>query len=84
MEEKVKAHEKEVEKQRQIKIAEAKEHGSLEECKCCYSDEILREDMFSCQGGHSFCKDCIQRASEVAVGEGKLECIHQFFLLLGL
>ena len=77
MEEKVKAHEKEVEKQRQLKIADARENGTLEECKCCYSDEILREDMFSCQGGHCYCKDCIQRASEVAVGEGKtrLQCL---------
>ena len=33
-----------------------------------YSDECLVEDMLPCESGHLFCKDCVQRASEVAIG----------------
>ena len=47
------------------KVAAAKESGSLTECLCCYNDECLLEDMLACAGGHLFCKECIQRASEV-------------------
>merc|ERR1712029_244782 len=43
------------------------------ECKCCYADDCLEEDMLSCQGGHFFCKECIQRGSKVAIGDGKTE-----------
>ena len=46
-------------------VAEAKEAGNLMECVCCFNDECLVEDMLPCGGGHLFCKDCVQRASEV-------------------
>merc|ERR1719433_2349323 len=54
------------------KIEEARERGTLVECVCCYSDECLVEDMLPCESGHLFCKDCVQRASEVAIGDGKI------------
>ena len=54
------------------KIEEAKEKGTLMECVCCYNDECLADDMLPCGGGHLFCKECVQRASEVAIGDGKL------------
>ena len=51
------------------KVEEAKEKGTLMECVCCYNDECLDEDMLPCGGGHLFCKECVQRASEVAIGK---------------
>ena len=49
------------------KVAAAKELGSLMECLCCYNDECLLEEMFPCSGGHLFCKECVQRGSEVCI-----------------
>ena len=51
------------------KVEEAKDKGTLMECVCCYNDECLDEDMLPCGGGHLFCKECVQRASEVAIGK---------------
>ena len=34
----------------------AKENDQLNECACCYDDELLEEDMRSCVAGHFFCK----------------------------
>merc|ERR1719381_179205 len=78
-EDEVKAYMKQVEERRQIKISEAREAGSLIECQCCYSDECLEEDMLPCMGGHMYCKECVQRGSEVAIGEGKtqMKCLGQ-------
>ena len=55
-----------------LKVEAAKENGTLLECTCCYSDECLEEDMLPCDGGHLFCRECVQRASEVAIGEGEI------------
>ena len=35
--------------------------------------------MVPCSNGHKFCETCVQRASEVAIGEGKtgLSCLGQ-------
>ena len=67
------------EKQREAKIEEARKLGQLQECPCCYSDDCLEEDMLPCKNGHSYCSSCVQRASEVAIGEGKttLTCLGQ-------
>jgi hypothetical protein len=61
------------------KVAVAKKKGCLMECVCCYNEECLEEDMLACSGGHLYCKECVQRASEVAIGEGKhqLTCLGQ-------
>lgn len=63
--------------ERQIKIEEAKQLGLLQECLCCYSDDCLPEDMISCKGGHVYCRDCIARGTDVAIGDGKtvIECL---------
>jgi len=65
------------EEQHQQRIEWARAAGILIECKCCYSDDCLEEDMLPCKGGHLFCKECIQRASVVAIGEGQtqLKCL---------
>jgi hypothetical protein len=49
------------------------------ECVCCYNEECLEEDMLACSRGHLYCKKCVQRASEVAIGEGmhQLTCLGQ-------
>ena len=63
--------------ERQMKIEEAKRQGLLQECLCCYSDDCLPEDMISCKGGHVYCRDCIARGTDVAIGDGKtvIECL---------
>ena len=50
------------------KIEEARKNGFLMECGCCFDDECLVENMIRCVNGHQFCKECVQRASEVAIG----------------
>ena len=50
------------------KIEEARNNGFLMECGCCFDDECLAENMIRCVNGHEFCKECVQRASEVAIG----------------
>ena len=62
----VKNYIKSLQEDRDKKIEEAKNANSLMECTCCYNDECLMEDMLPCTGGHMFCKECVQRASEVS------------------
>ena len=78
-EDEVKQYIQQKESEYRRKIENAKESGTLVECTCCYSDECLEEDMLPCDGGHLFCRECVQRASEVAIGEGKhqLNCLGQ-------
>lgn len=54
-----------------LKLEEARKRGELLECGCCYDDECLFEDMAACADGHIFCKECVRRSSEAAIGEGK-------------
>ena len=63
--------------ERQLKIEDAKRLGHLQECLCCYSDDCLPEDMISCKGGHVYCRECIARGTDVAIGDGKtvIECL---------
>ncbi|KAJ8979957.1 hypothetical protein NQ317_001542, partial [Molorchus minor] len=49
----------------------SKEAGLLETCGCCYDDEVMPKDTFSCPNECKFCKDCIKKSCEVALGEGK-------------
>ncbi|XP_060560426.1 uncharacterized protein LOC132720319, partial [Ruditapes philippinarum] len=56
---------------RNLKIEGARKNGELLECGCCFDDECLFEEMAACADGHIFCKECIRRSSEAAVGEGK-------------
>eukprot|EP00096_Caligus_rogercresseyi_P014292 TRINITY_DN6790_c0_g1_i1.p1 TRINITY_DN6790_c0_g1~~TRINITY_DN6790_c0_g1_i1.p1 ORF type:complete len:669 (+),score=176.12 TRINITY_DN6790_c0_g1_i1:41-2047(+) len=73
-------------KERSVRVAEAREKNALKTCGCCFDDELLLGDMKECPSGHSFCKDCIIRGSEVASGDGKsgLQCLNgccDFFTL---
>ena len=52
------------------KIQEAKENGTpLMECTCCYNEECFLEDMLPCKNGYLYCKDCVKRALDVAIGK---------------
>lgn len=76
---KIEARKQNLEEERQLLIEEGKKSGTLIECSCCYNDECLPQDMLPCKGGHLFCVECVQRASQVAVGEAKtsLTCLGQ-------
>ncbi|XP_069117646.1 uncharacterized protein [Argopecten irradians] len=72
-------------KSKELRRLQAKENNELLECACCYDNECMIEDMASCQDGHLFCKDCIKRSSEVAIGDGLCvfpcftdDCKYQF------
>ncbi|KAK3591594.1 hypothetical protein CHS0354_013776 [Potamilus streckersoni] len=72
-------------RQREQRVMEAKEKDELFECSCCFDDECLFEDMMSCADGHLFCKECVRRSTETAIGVGKTEflcltgsCEHHF------
>ena len=49
------------------------------ECQCCFNKECLDEDMVPCNGGHLYCKECIQQSTNVAMGEGAaiIRCLGQ-------
>ena len=64
------------------KIQEAKENGTpLMECTCCYNDECFLEDMLPCKNGYLYCKDCVKRALEVAIG--KVKQLINYFVRIG-
>ena len=52
--------------------------GVVVECLCCY-DDVDVNSMLACKSGHLFCRDCVKRGSQVAMGDGKpgLECLGQ-------
>ncbi|XP_066988324.1 LOW QUALITY PROTEIN: uncharacterized protein [Macrobrachium rosenbergii] len=53
----------------------AKAANQLQECGCCYDDEILEEDMDSCNSPemkHKFCCNCIRRFAEEEIGQGRI------------
>jgi hypothetical protein len=86
-------------REREQRVAKARNDGQLVECECCRNDECLVDEMLGCEGdiyiikyqflcplvefgqfclgGHLACKDCIKKASEVAIGDGKttLTCL---------
>ena len=62
-----------IKEDKEKRIEEARKEEKLMECTCCYNDECLVDDMLPCTGGHLFCRECVQRASEV--------CIVQYFPL---
>ena len=58
----------EAEKERRITEREqafeaARLSNSFVECQCCFNEECLGEDMVTCNGGHLFCKECVQRSA---------------------
>ena len=73
--------------ERERRIEEARNMNLLMECKCCY-EEHLEEEMLPCKNNHLYCFECVRRASEVAIGDGKVnlaclgECDENFELIL--
>ncbi|XP_014288332.1 uncharacterized protein [Halyomorpha halys] len=58
---------------REAAVAEAKNNGTLLSCGCCFSDDLLAEDVVTCSEGHIFCRDCVKKCTEVLMGEGKID-----------
>ena len=75
----IEAELKKRETERRQALEEARLSNSLVECGCCFNDECLGEDMVSCKAGHLYCKECIKRSTNVAMGEGNtiIRCLGQ-------
>lgn len=41
------------------------------ECQCCSEEACPLAEVCTCEGDCMFCRDCVRRGAEVAVGEGK-------------
>lgn len=73
--------------ERASKVLLARERGELIECQCCFDDELLMDDMLSCDEGHVYCRSCVRRSSEELIGQTKTKfpclaegCIGEFTL----
>ncbi len=79
----VEAHKARLREEREAKVSEARDKDALMECVCCLSDECLLDDMLPCKGGHLFCRECVQRASEVSKANLAFVCkvLRVFFSL---
>lgn len=64
-------------KQKQIHLKQEEERmkqmGLMKTCQCCYDDNVLPSDTFTCEKGCEFCKPCVERSVEVAYADGKVE-----------
>ena len=47
------------------------------ECRCCYDDSCSLDEMLMCGESCMFCRECVRRGAEVAIGEGNT-VIHCF------
>ncbi|XP_026812205.1 E3 ubiquitin-protein ligase RNF216-like [Rhopalosiphum maidis] len=56
-----------------IQVEQAKSIGNLNTCECCFDNELLSTEVFSCPVGHTFCSSCIKKGTEVAVGGSKVD-----------
>ncbi|KAL4148747.1 hypothetical protein QTP88_002912 [Uroleucon formosanum] len=56
-----------------IQVEQAKSIGELNTCGCCFDNELLTSEVFSCPAGHIFCSACIKKGTEVAVGGSKVD-----------
>ncbi|KAB0794949.1 hypothetical protein PPYR_11788 [Photinus pyralis] len=59
--------------QEEMERKQAKAAGLLQTCACCYDDEIMPNDIASCEAGCMFCKYCVRKSAEIAFGDGKLD-----------
>jgi len=48
------------------------------ECHCCFNNECLLDETITCDNGHTFWYECIEKASEEAIGNGevRLSCLE--------
>ncbi|KAJ8949309.1 hypothetical protein NQ318_006734 [Aromia moschata] len=82
----IKAYIQEKKKKEKQERLETKKLGLMQTCQCCFDEEIMPNDTFSCPNGCSFCRDCIKQSCEVALGEGKTnfsclsDCTAEFTL----
>ncbi|CAM2727175.1 unnamed protein product [Rotaria socialis] len=61
----------------QIRIAS--ENGTLQTCDCCCDDQLLDDDMISCDNNHRFCQTCIRNYIEtgfITNGECFFTCLN--------
>ncbi|CAF0957227.1 unnamed protein product [Rotaria sordida] len=61
----------------QIRIAT--ENGTLQTCDCCCDDQLLDDDMISCDNNHRFCQTCIRNYIEngfISNGECFFTCLN--------
>lgn len=52
---------------------EAINNGLLQTCACCFDDELIPEECYFCKNNCIFCKDCVKKGTETAIGDGKLD-----------
>ncbi|XP_001812033.3 uncharacterized protein LOC100142249 isoform X1 [Tribolium castaneum] len=63
----------EIKKRETVEREEVKSLGLMQTCNCCYDEEVLPREIYTCQNNCEFCKSCIVKSVEVAFGEGKLD-----------
>ncbi|CAH1967647.1 unnamed protein product [Acanthoscelides obtectus] len=51
----------------------AKENGLSVSCQCCFADDLLPEEVYSCTNDCCFCGECIRKSCELKLGEGDIQ-----------
>ncbi|XP_044269250.1 uncharacterized protein LOC123014283 [Tribolium madens] len=62
----------EIKQRENLEREEVKSLGLMQTCNCCYDEEVLPREIYTCENNCEFCKSCIVKSVEVAFGEGKL------------
>lgn len=71
--EEIKTHLLQKQKWEKQERLDAKKNSLMETCNCCYDEEVMPKDTYNCPNGCKFCKECIKKSCEVALGEGKTD-----------
>ncbi|XP_063911095.1 E3 ubiquitin-protein ligase RNF216-like [Zophobas morio] len=60
-------------------LEEARRHGLLQTCACCYDDELIPEECHFCKKGCTFCKNCVKTGAEYVIGreETRFPCLAE-------
>ncbi|KAJ8925111.1 hypothetical protein NQ315_001292 [Exocentrus adspersus] len=51
---------------------EARTYNLLQQCQCCFEEELIPEECYFCMKGCVFCKQCVKAGTENAIGDGDL------------
>ncbi|CAH1957989.1 unnamed protein product [Acanthoscelides obtectus] len=51
----------------------AKENGLTVSCQCCFVDDLLPEEVYSCTNDYCFCGECIRKSCEMKFGEKDIQ-----------